>query len=567
MIGTKLKTKPSYRQTIAELLFSIFTGTVFIALITGIHILNPTENAWLTNGGDLEQQYLGWEFYRNEPSLQMPLGRLYSLGQGMAKSIIFTDSIPLVAIPAKYIFSYSGELLQTTGIWMLASTSLMHFYGCRCLRALGMPMRSARILGLAFMTSPVFLNRFHGNHGIAAHLGQWIILATLLQVISKEPSKKPWLLVNTFSLLINIYLFAMTMAITLFSKEGRNSLKNPMCLAALTLGALLSGYVDVRDILASANYASQGTYGTFKWNTLSMFNPFPDWSFVIKDLWVVNNGEYEGFSYLGLITLLGLLACIAQMTRLSRAILVKRLAPLLPALLPCGLMALFAMTLSIGIGATEFSLSGLPWPLSVIGNTFRASGRFIWPLCYLITIASLTGLHLLLEKVLAPRFLTIALAAAIATSVLDTGKSLARIKTAHSQSGAIILSKLIGNELHNRDVKQVLLENTSNSPENWPNLLKLALFNKASINTGYFARYEASRLAQLNYKTSQALASNSLETNTIYLIHPTREHLYSLSHLPNCASAKPKQSCETRYEGYKLVYSGSENKSKSNLKP
>jgi len=482
----------------------------------------------------------------------------------MAKSIVFTDSIPLVAIPAKYIFSYSSELLQTTGIWMLASTSLMHFYGCRCLRALGMPMRSARILGVAFMTSPVFLNRFHGNHGIAAHLGQWIILATLLQVISKEPSKKPWILANTCSLLINIYLFAMTMAITLFSKEGRNSLKDLKCLAALTLGAFFSGYVDTRDILASSNYASQGTYGTFKWNTLSMFNPFPDWSFVIKDLWEVNNGEYEGFSYLGLITLLGLLACIAQMTRPSRAILAKRIAPLLQALVPCGIMALFAMTLSIGVGPTELSLSGLPWPLSVIGNIFRASGRFIWPLCYLITLASLTGLHLLLEKGLAPRFLTFALAAAVTTSALDTGKSLARIKTAHSPSGAIILSKPISNELHNRDVKQVLLENTSNAPEKWPSLLKLALSHKASINTGYFARYEASRLAQLNNKTSQALASNSLETNTIYLIHPTREHLYSLNHLPKCASAKPKQSCETRYEGHRLVYSGSENQSKPN---
>jgi hypothetical protein len=383
-------------------------------------------------------------------------------------------------------------------------------------------------------------------------------------VISKEPSKKPWILVNTCSLLINIYLFAMTMAITLFSKEGRNSLKDLKCLAALTLGAFFSGYVDARDILASSNYASQGTYGTFKWNTLSMFNPFPDWSFVIKDLWEVNNGEYEGFSYLGLITLLGLLACIAQMTRPSRAILTKRIAPLLPALIPCGLMALFAMTLSIGVGPTELSLTGLPWPLSVIGNIFRASGRFIWPLCYLITLASLTGLHLLLEKGLAPRFLTIALAAAVTTSALDTGKSLARIKTAHSPSGPIILSKLISNELHDRDVKQVLLENTSNSPEKWPSLLKLALSYKASINTGYFARYEASRLSQLNNKTSQALASNSLATNTIYLIHPTREHLYSFNHLPKCASAKPKQSCETRYEGYRLVYSGSENQSKPN---
>ena len=113
---------------IGEMGGSLLIATLFLSLVTGLHIISPHETAWLTNGGDLEQQYLGWEFFRREPHFQFPLGKLNGLGLGLTKSIVFTDSAPIIAIPAKWLMAGMKSPIQVTGIWILMSTSLMHFF-------------------------------------------------------------------------------------------------------------------------------------------------------------------------------------------------------------------------------------------------------------------------------------------------------------------------------------------------------------------------------------------------------------------------------------------------------
>ena len=540
-----------------EMGISLLIATLFLSLVTGLHIISPHETAWLTNGGDLEQQYLGWEFFRREPHFQFPLGKLNGLGLGLTKSIVFTDSAPIIAIPAKWLMAGMKSPIQVTGIWILMSTSLMHFFGKECLKSLGTQSIYANILATSIMASPTFLNRLNGNHGIAAHLGQWLILAAIALSTAGNKKKRPWITLLAVSLLTNIYLFAMVLAISLSSDSSRKACLNKACLTSLAISALAAGYFDISNLFKPSGYASQGAYGTFKWNTLSMFNPDPQWSGLIPNIWEVNNGEYEGFSYLGLIVFSGILSAGIILIKGKLTVLLGSLSRIRQLITPTIVMALFAMTLSIGIGPMELSIAGLPWPLSIIGNTFRASGRFIWPLYYLITISSLYSLYQLVSHN-SKREPTIAvLLLAVILSTADMSSSLARIRRAHSPSGRVQLNNYVNKDLKNKNIDRIVLENTKNSPKRWPELLKLALAKKASINTGYFARYEEQAVTKHNAATAQMLIEASFHPRELILISRDREKIYNLLHdYKPCSESTRNEACRTETSGYLAIYTG-----------
>lgn len=62
----------------------------------GTAILNPT-NTDIPNSGDILQHHLGWLAFRNNPWF-FPIGMFNSLTYPNPISIIYTDSIPLLAV-------------------------------------------------------------------------------------------------------------------------------------------------------------------------------------------------------------------------------------------------------------------------------------------------------------------------------------------------------------------------------------------------------------------------------------------------------------------------------------
>ena len=559
-MGCRLKGTPMDRRGLAEITretgISLAIATLFLSLVTGLNILHTHETAWLANGGDLEQQYLGWEFFRREPYLQYPLGKLHGLGLGLAKSIVFTDSIPILAIPAKWLTREYDGAIQITGIWILISTTLMHLFGKRCLYALNTNPVHANILATSIMASPAFLNRFSGNHGHASLLGQWLILAGIFLVLAKNNQKKAWIPLIIASLLVHAYIFAMVFTIGMSTKSSRAACLSRTCLSMLAISAITAGYIDIDNFLQHTSYFHQGTYGTFKWNTISMLNPHPGWSLIVPRLWEVTNGEYEGFSYLGLITFAGVFSgamLLATGRRVSKLPEITRFSPLLP---PSLIMALFAMTLSIGVGPSELSIAGLPWPLSILGNTFRASGRFIWPLYYVATIASLYCLDQLASLSKRRTFSTALIVTAVTLSTADMSHALLRIKAAHSPSERNLTEVVVNKELKERAIDSVILENTKNSPEEWPSLLKLALSKGATINTGYFSRHEEKDVLRHNKITAKMLQEKSFPPKRLILINRTRQNLYDLSSYIECSDSELHLPCITDHANYIALYTG-----------
>ena len=77
---------------------------------------------------DPATHFLGWHFFRNEP-WHLPLGLNWAYGMEMSSSIVYTDSIPLLALIFKPFSNYLPTLFQYTGLWILICFALQGTFG------------------------------------------------------------------------------------------------------------------------------------------------------------------------------------------------------------------------------------------------------------------------------------------------------------------------------------------------------------------------------------------------------------------------------------------------------
>ncbi|MEI6413062.1 MAG: DUF6311 domain-containing protein, partial [Pseudomonadota bacterium] len=152
----------------------LLLGLGFFLWLYGTDILDPATTGWLLHG-DPAQHYLGWEFFRRE-SWSFPLGLIHGFGEPALTSVVFTDSIPLVAIPLKLLSPWLPREFQYLGPWMLVCHVLMGGFAWQLLRRLGLEPAAAGLGTLFFLMSPALLFRAYGHESLMAH---WLILAAI----------------------------------------------------------------------------------------------------------------------------------------------------------------------------------------------------------------------------------------------------------------------------------------------------------------------------------------------------------------------------------------------------
>src|SRR5690606_36749481 len=95
-------------------------GALYALWLYGVRVVDPTSVHWLLHG-DAAQHFIGLSYFLVEP-WHWPLGAIRRFGSDPT-SVVFTDSIPLLALPAKALGMPSGT--QYFGIWMLACHALV----------------------------------------------------------------------------------------------------------------------------------------------------------------------------------------------------------------------------------------------------------------------------------------------------------------------------------------------------------------------------------------------------------------------------------------------------------
>lgn len=379
--------------------FISFIVAIIVFQITyGFVALNPTNINWLMSAyHDWGTHYLGWAFYRNDP-WGFPLTDVDSYFYPIGTNVGFTDTIPLLALFFKIFSRILPEDFQFYGIWFLACYFLVAFYSIKILNLYKINPVFV-FLGVFLITANPVL-AFRGMHpSLCAH---WLLLASVYNYLVKSDTQNA-LIINknqvflfVLSATINPYLSAMLAGFSIivpfkhFFYEKTISLKQfvffPIIAFALGIAIWLIFGLIVFD--NNTNLDVGNIYGLYAFNLNSFINSYGHYSKFIPDLGMVTENQHEGFGYLGigLILLLGI--AIAYVLIFKRSIF-KIHKILLPLIILSFFIFAFAVSNQVSFGKEvifKYETLGI---VEKLGNIFRAIGRFVWLIYYLIILFSI----------------------------------------------------------------------------------------------------------------------------------------------------------------------------------
>lgn len=163
---------------------ALLGALVFVALY-GVRVLNPACVDWILNNPspDPSQHYLGWAFFRNS-AVRLPyLGANYSVIYPYRTSILFTDSIPLLALLGKMFSPLLPARFQYFGWWGLLCYALQGGLAQAILARLGgiRPGQTAKawasVAGAGVLVLfPALTVRMFAHTALAAN---WLVLLAL----------------------------------------------------------------------------------------------------------------------------------------------------------------------------------------------------------------------------------------------------------------------------------------------------------------------------------------------------------------------------------------------------
>ena len=488
----------------------ILLGFAAFLLITGGKILRPTFTDWLMEG-DPATHWLGWQFFRHSPLFQWPIGANPNYGMDIGSSIVFTDSIPLLAFIFKPLNVFLPDTFQYIGLWVLICFSLQSYFGWKLL-TLFTHDEWLPLIGSAFFTlAPVCLWRLHGHYAL---FGQWVLLAALYFYFTKNFSIFRWLGLLAAVTLINAYLLVMVFVIYSGDLIQRCWLKQMAIVK--TVSNFLVGGICIAIIMWAAGYFMLGTgvgiggFGLYRMNLLSLIDPDDIWSKLLRDH-KGGSGDYEGFNYMGLGMLgLGLIAGYELLRNPKIGFKVK----IIPILVISIGFFLYAISNHVAIGAHEIFSYYLPSITEPFTNAFRCSGRFFWPVYYLMYLAIFYLLFTGSTRSTAITFCAIMLFFQVidSTAVWRTFRN----KFVHSLAWSSPMRSPIWSDIAHQ-YRKIIFVLPHNQPTNWMPLSQFAAMHRMAINSGYFARVNPEKEQAARYRIVTSILNNELSPDSLYV--------------------------------------------------
>ncbi len=500
-------------------------GFLWFLQIGGWHTLNPTAIDWILDG-DWRQHWLGWLFFRHEP-WTFPLGTLHSLPFPVGTSIGFTDSNPLVSILLKPFSPWLPAEFQFVGPWLALCFVLQGFMGARLASVVTANPVQQFVGGCFFAVSPVLAARL-GHDTLCAH---WLLLG--LMYLGLRPYATPadarratWWATATVMVAaaIHPYLTAMSFALTLaiFVRFWRTDLMT-WRRAALGAAATAAGMFAVWGVIGYIVRSGVGSpgFGTFSADLLALFDPL-QYSRLIPDFRLAS-GHWEGLGFLGPA---GILAAFVALTLAIRG-RTKLPSFVIPLIVMCLLMGIYA--LSSDITVADVRLLRLRKLYShfagSLTSAFRASGRFIWPLHYLLLLAGIWGLTRLAGRA-RQRAGTVLLTLAVVLQAADLKLSPAwaapkPFKQAPKE--AFALAK--GHYRHMAVFPPQILGgcNFDRYEEDYVYRYMLQAYRlDLTYNSGIFARFSWDEMQAACGQVEREVESGKLDPQTIYVVWPDR---------------------------------------------
>ncbi len=373
-------------------MLALLVGLAFTVWLFPRQLLFPANYYDVAAEDDTAHAIIGQRYFLLE-QWHMPPLQAQLLRWPKGTNIGLTDSIPLLAIPAKLLRRILPPGFHAI-FWFLAiAWCLQPVSAVFALRSAGekrvLPSLAAAVIALSM---PTLLCRSLRPH--EALCGHFLILLAigLYFRISRGSTIATWLgppALLVSSLLIHPYLMAMVAAVlvaALISLLIRRDALRLSVSAALISAIAISGGLAL--LLGYAEEAGVG--GAYEYYSMNLLSPIdPAGSTLVPffpTLMDATGGQYEGYQYLGVgVLLLCSMAAVSICGRAPKRVCARHSGLLIVSM---GLI-LFALSNSVYNGTfLVFHYENVPR----IFSSFRGSGRFFWPVAYLLVIGSIVTL-------------------------------------------------------------------------------------------------------------------------------------------------------------------------------
>ncbi len=375
---------PSSRRLLH--LLAAVLGLSWLLAKGGAKILGPRSTAWLMCE-DWSWHHLGWLFYHRD-RWRFPLGKIGNFVEPSGTGIVYVDAIPWAAMLSK-LLPVGAPDFQYLGPWIGLSYALQASFGAAIVALYTRRALHALLGGLLFLVTPVLVMRT-GHAALTAH---WTLLCALFLYLrpceTKLAAERTLRLATVLVVLvagIHAYLVAMVVPMILALHyrlfrvdrlvDGRGiAIATARTLGLLGVAMAIIGYFD-------GTGPTDSGYGIYSADLLAPFNPM-GWSRWLPAM-PSGPGQIEGFAYLGLGVLLMLVVVAVRAPRPSSW------SALRPLVVVVALLFVYALSLRVTIAGRVLFAS--KFDFFTLANVFRSSGRFVWPLHYLLLTAAIVGI-------------------------------------------------------------------------------------------------------------------------------------------------------------------------------
>lgn len=514
-------------------MIALIIGVVVFYFVAGPSILDPRFIFWM-EPGDPIQEYLGWELFRQGP-WSFPVGKNPHFGMGASSSIVFSDSIPLLALLFKPFSAFLSEPFQYFGIWSLVCFVLQAILSWSFIGIFKKDLILQALGCILCLFLPAFLVRF----GFQSYMLSQFLLISGLYLNFKTPVHRTfwWTLLLSLAGLINFYLFAMVFALWIsnladvwraqkvaFRKAGINEI-----LIVLACNLFLfwqAGYFS-----ATGSSIVSNMYGTARMNALSIFDPV-GWSVVLKTLLPryggFTNSRLESMHFLGLgiFFLMPFALWALYQGRAVLPVFLKNHAALV--LMLVGL-TLFAISNQVDIGNLKFVVP-LPDIVLSLASILRSSGRMFLPALYAIVL----GLIILICLYFKRKQALIILALACIIQILDTSGAWgikksniagqASIPSNYSRLNTALIDPFWAEAGKRYENVLALLHRNPEGviPFQWEPFAALAAKYHLQTNSAYLARIDESKVSEIRNQIESNILNGAYDLNSIYIIEDKR---------------------------------------------
>lgn len=545
---------PGLTRLLRSPLLGLLLGLVAFVLLFDVHQVDPTYLDWQL-GGDAAQHHIGWEFFRYEP-WRLPLGKITGFGTPDGTSIVFTDSIPILALIFKAFRALLPERFQYVGLWLLGCYALQGVFGWLLSTLATVRIYPRVLITCFFLLSPILIDRNQqGHHALMAH---WLILAAIYlafqsegQFEARHPRLSWWLCWTVLVVLSGmIHLYIAAMIVPIYLAAGVSSLRSTrlrpvralMAMGSTLAVFLLALYLEGAFVLSSEHWADKTMvgFGHFSMNLLSPLSP-GYWSNKQDSAYMsvflephhdYTGGQYEGFNYLG-VGVLGVLGVVIVGGLISTFLYVRGISVRKPAepaikapvlvIVALVLLMGFALSHRMAIGTHLLAYVRLSPKMLERCEAFRSSGRFFWPCYYAILLFAFRGLATLAW--LGRGAMPILLHTALTIQAVDLSEFMSRNAKQNRESR--VFHNTLSSPTWHKYVREC--DNIKYYPPGdiqlYVPLGLIAAPKRVGINVAYKARRNQESLKRAEQQTKQELERGELLPRTLYVFNDA--HLYS----------------------------------------